>query len=473
MEYINNNDDLKDNYYLFSYNQDFYMYNLTNGALVQLTKRIYFIIKKYLYGQVLNDEENEYIEELICCGMISRKYYTIVKKNIFQNDVAYLSFAPVYSCNFRCRYCFGNHGDCFGGVERAFTKENLLKMLSCFFYDFFPNAKQYRIDFVSGGEPLLGFPIIRETIEYCESISAQTGKNISIWLCTNASLLTDEIIEYLSAHNVSIGISLDGEKDDNDSNRVFADGRGTYDTVVKGIKLIQSNKNVSKKFKHIWGLCAATNENCDFVSIINHLYSLGFKSVQIRLVRSKGEYCIEKIVCEYKKLSKFLLATFKEKDLTFLRMIINDNDQFGQLIKRIILGSLVWQRCNAGINKMTICPDGTIYPCDSLVGYSDFIIGDLASKKVNLKFFEGITVDSIEQCKDCDIRYLCGGDCYYNSLMKNGDITHPDNEFCELQRSIINISLVLCLNMQTYDDNLYARLAKEISIKEKYHESYG
>ena len=473
MKQSNKNYNLKDNYYLFSCNGRFYMYNFTNGIIAQLTRKIFYIIKKYLDGQQLNDEESEYIEELISCDLISSQYHNIVKDNSKNNDIAYLSFAPIYGCNFRCSYCFGDHGNCFNAIKKGFTDEYLFKMLSCFFYDFFPEAKQYRIDFVSGGEPLLGFPVIKKTIEYCEKISIQTGKTISMWLCTNASLLTDEIIEYLSIHNVSIGISIDGEKDSNDSNRVFPDGSGTYDSIVKGIKLIQNNKNVSKKFKYIWGLCAATNKNCNFVKNINHLYFLGFKSVQIRLVRSKEKYDISRIVDEYKKLSFFLLSTIKEGNLTFLRMIINDNDQFGQVVKRIILGDLVWQRCNAGINKITVCPDGTIYPCDSMVGHSEFIIGNLSLKKLNCNMFKNITVDNINQCKKCDIRYLCGGDCYYNSLMKNGNIIHPDCEFCELQRNIVEISLLLCLNMQTYDDKMYAKLVKEIAIKENYHELHG
>ena len=388
MKKIDINRNLKDNYYLFSNNQNFYMYNLTNGIIAQLTKKIFNIIKKYLDGQQLNSEENEYIEELISCNLISSQYQSVVKDNPRINDLAYLSFAPIYGCNFRCSYCFGDHGNCYSAMEKGFTDENLFKMLSCFFFDYFPDSKQYRIDFVSGGEPLLGFPLIKKTIEYCERISAQTKKNISIWLCTNASLLTDDIIEYLSIHNVSIGISIDGEKECNDSNRVFPDGSGTYDSIVKGIKLIQNNKNVSKKFKYVWGLCAASNGNCNFVNIINHLYYLGFKSVQIRLIRSKEKYDISKIVYEYKRLSLFLLSSFKEGNLAFLRMIVNDNDQFGQVVKRIILGNLVWQRCNAGINKITVCPDGTIYPCDSMVGHSDFIIGNLTLKKVNCDFFK-------------------------------------------------------------------------------------
>ncbi|MFQ9150415.1 MAG: SPASM domain-containing protein [Blautia sp.] len=58
-------------------------------------------------------------------------------------------------------------------------------------------------------------------------------------------------------------------------------------------------------------------------------------------------------------------------------MIINENDQFGKILKRLILNQLHIRRCYAGCNKITICPDGSIYPCDSFVGKENYKIGDI------------------------------------------------------------------------------------------------
>lgn len=85
-------------------------------------------------------------------------------------------------------------------------------MLNYFFEVLYSDVEQYRVDFVSGGEPLLGIDIIKMAVEYMEEYSLRSGKRVSIWLCTNGSLLNDQIIEYLSFHNISIGISIDGKK---------------------------------------------------------------------------------------------------------------------------------------------------------------------------------------------------------------------------------------------------------------------
>lgn len=461
------------NFYLFTFKNKYFYYDFVQNLIIQITEKLFVIIQKHIKHQFLNSEEYTYIDSLKNAGLLS---YTLNDKSPcydVTDDIAYLSFAPTYSCNFKCSYCFGECGNYFKGNQKSFSNEMINNMLDCFFNEIFPYADHYRIDFVSGGEPLLGYPIIKETINYCETFEAKTGKKVSIWMCTNASLLTNEIIEYLSRHSVSIGISIDGDKTTNDVNRKFADGRGTYDEIVKGIQLIKNNGNVGEKFKKIWGLCTATNDNCDFVNILTHLKFLGFESVQIRLIRSSEHYEIEKIINEYEKLSQFLLSTYRGGDLSFLRMILNDNDQFGKILKRIILGNTIYKRCNAGINKITICPDGTIYPCDSLVGLSECLIGTLKNPVLKNKLFKETTVDTIPKCKDCDIRYLCGGDCYYNSLYKSNNILIPDNEYCKLQRFLLHLSLVLFMDLQLSNENLFKTLTKEIIIKEEYHEIHG
>lgn len=341
-----------------------------------------------------------------------------------------------------------------------------------FFLKAFPNSQQYRIDFVSGGEPLLGLDIIKEAVKYIEKYSVSSGKQISMWLCTNGSLLTNEIIEYLSLHNISIGISLDGRKEYNDTARCDIKGNGTYDKICNGISLIRNNKKVSKKFKYIWGLCTATNDNCDFVDILNHMNELGFQNVQIRLIRSGEKYNVEKINVQYDHLSNTLLSMYSQSNLTYFKMILNDNDQFGKVLKRMLLDHLLIRRCNAGTNKITICPDGTIYPCDSLVGFTDFSLGNI-NKGWNRTLYKETTVNSISKCQECDIKYLCGGDCYYNSFMKTGCRFAPDNEFCQIQRHIINHAIVLRYQMQMTNPNLYETFLREVKKKNDYSELFG
>ena len=78
----------------------------------------------------------------------------------------------------------------------------------------------YHIDFVSGGEPLLNFDIIRQVKEISYILYKETNKPLEMWLCTNGTSFTPEILEFLDKNHINIGISIDGDKNLNDSMRM-------------------------------------------------------------------------------------------------------------------------------------------------------------------------------------------------------------------------------------------------------------
>lgn len=458
--------------YMFKFENKYVIYNFVKGFIIEIPKNIYEIVEKYQKEEILEEEEKKVIDALMKAGLLTGKV-EFAEKDYAKCNIAYLTFAPIYGCNFRCTYCFAQYGTNYSGKPKKFTEERLKKTLDFFFYRAYPQMEQYRIDFVSGGEPLLEFETVKKTIKYVKEYSRKTEKNVSIWLCTNGALLTEQICQYLSENNVSIGVSLDGIKSKHDRNRVDINGEGTYDSVVQNIIKLQENPKLSKKFKDIWGLAVASNDNSDFVEIITEYRRLGIKNGQIRLVRDGKNLDWQKIIASYNALYVFLYENFCNGDLIYLNMILNDNDQFGKVLKRILLDDLIIKRCNAGVNKMTICPDGTIYPCDSFVGKVDFSMGEMESNEIKRSILMDVNVNNCDKCKECDIRYLCGGDCYYNALLINGSVWNADKEYCEIQRHIIESCIMLRYKMQQKDRNLLEKLIKGVRLKNEYSKYYG
>jgi len=100
--------------------------------------------------------------------------------------------------------------------------------------------KSPRISFY-GGEPLLKLDLIKRVIALAEDYARDHHVvSPSFHLTTNGTLLTEDVIHYLVAKDVSVAISLDGEKLSHDRYRVFASpGKaksvGSFTTVARNI----------------------------------------------------------------------------------------------------------------------------------------------------------------------------------------------------------------------------------------------
>ena len=58
---------------------------------------------------------------------------------------------------------------------------------------------------------------------------------------TNGTLLDDEWCEFFKENNYLIGLSIDGPRELHDAYRVNKSGRGTFDRVMNGLRLLQKH----------------------------------------------------------------------------------------------------------------------------------------------------------------------------------------------------------------------------------------
>lgn len=90
-----------------------------------------------------------------------------------------------------------------------------------------------------GGEPLIEF----DKIQYFIKRLNEKVKNVQYIITTNATLLTDLMIDFLSQHYSEISVSIDGIQSAHDANRVFANKKGSYAVVVeKAKKLLEKRR---------------------------------------------------------------------------------------------------------------------------------------------------------------------------------------------------------------------------------------
>lgn len=129
-----------------------------------------------------------------------------------------------------------------------------------------------------GGEPLLAGA---DRIDnYCRIIRSIVPATIEFGIQTNGTLLNKDKLSALAVHDVRIGISLDGDRQANDLNRPFRNGRSSYDRVVRAVELIKSRPEWAQLFG---GFLAVVDLRNDPKAVYNGLVSLGARGLDLLL----------------------------------------------------------------------------------------------------------------------------------------------------------------------------------------------
>ncbi len=293
-------------------------------------------------------------------------------------------------CNLSCGYCSYNAEEKDANDQLSVSKlKSAIRRLAI------NKVKQLVI---SGGEPLCSADFF-EIVTYARKFFPEIG------LVTNGTLIDAENAKFITKYIDKVQISLDsGVREEHDLIR----GEGSFDKTMNGIRLL-------KQFGHQHVKITPTTNRIN----INN---------------------IEKIVGVAKELDLMLDIRFF---LPIGRGCSNEDDFSISYEQRIDVFKKVWEECkrlgydnysikhyrdayiniktSCGICQQKICVDvnGDIYPCAFLlndrfkignifdrVSLTDTIKESKIGRELRLR-----DVDNVEGCKDCEVRYFCGGGC--------------------------------------------------------------
>lgn len=152
-----------------------------------------------------------------------------------------ITFEVTDACNLRCEYCA--YGKLYADYDKR--EDRMLTETARRFIDYMAalwaspdnhsvNNNLY-VGFY-GGEPLLNMPFIKEIVGYLDA--GGHAKRFAYNMTTNAMLL-DCHMDFLVGHDFSLLISLDGNAE-NDSYRIKADGKPSFEQVVKNVDMLRA-----------------------------------------------------------------------------------------------------------------------------------------------------------------------------------------------------------------------------------------
>ena len=440
----------------FKQGNDYYVIDVNSGAVHAVDELVFDLLnedklqsKEELMEAFKDKYNKEEIEEAYedLAGLVNEEmlysgdsYEAIAHNDNSKSFIKALCLNIIHDCNLKCKYCFADEGE-YKGCRKTMSAEVGKKAIDYVIKKSGPR-KNIEVD-LFGGEPLMAFNNIKEIVDYAREQEKIHNKNIRFTMTTNATLLNDEIMEYIDKNMGNIVLSIDGRKDINDKVRVRYDGSGCYDSILPKIKKMVEMRDKSKQY-YVRG--TFTRENTDFFEDVKHLADLGFEEISVEPVVLPDEHALSLrredlpvIFAQYDKLYEEMLKRHQEGN-EFKFYHFNIDLQGGPCVYKRISG------CGAGHEYVAITPDGEVYPCHQFVGNEEFKLGNIYEDGFNEELsnkFKKAHIYNKPKCRDCWARFYCSGGCQANNFNFNGDMHIPYEVGCEMQKKRIECAIAL------------------------------
>ena len=424
--------------HVFSYRDKHYIFDTGSSSLHECDEKAALLLREKLGEKadasgISAEERAAYeqdFEELKQAGLL---FCPEVKAAPAKSDeVKALCLHICHDCNLRCRYCFADEGAYH--AKREFMSLETAKAAIDFLIENSGNRKILETDFF-GGEPLMNFDVVKQTVYYAKEQAAKRGKKFLFTLTTNGLLLKDDVAKFLNEEMENVVLSIDGRKEVHDAVRKTANGKGSFDLVIENLKnfvRIRGNKSY-----YVRGTFTA--KNLDFSMDVLFLADNGFDSISLEpVVTDIPDLAITKedlsrICDEYDVLcDKYLEREAEGNGFNFFHFNV-DLEGGPCLSKRV-------SACGAGNEYFSVVPNGDIYPCHQFAGDKEFCMGNVFEGKLDKTIrdrFKNSCLFTRKKCENCFAKFICSGGCSANNYHFNGDINEPYEITCEMMKKRI------------------------------------
>ncbi len=298
-----------------------------------------------------------------------------------------------HTCNLNCEYCFASQGKYHG--DRALMTFEVAKQAMDFLVAHSGTRRNLEVDFF-GGEPLMNWDVVKQTVDYCRSIEKEAGKNFRFTVTTNGMLIDDEVIDYCNKEMSNVVLSLDGRKEVHDRTRVDYAGNGSWERIVPKFKKLVD----ARGGKNYYMRGTFTHLNTDFTNDIFTMADLGFRELSMEPVVAKPGDPL----------------ALTEEDLPVLK------EEYELLAKEML------RREETG--------DGFTFYHYMI----DLTSGPWKDKQDEFRYCNAY---ARPDCADCWAKLYCSGGCAANAYHATGDVKGIYEYGCELFRKRIECAIMI------------------------------
>jgi uncharacterized protein len=345
-----------------------------------------------------------------------------------------LLLKTVNFCNLECDYCYVRPSN-IDGRPTVMSDEIISRAI----HDYVKLAEesrgtgpkgQWMMFLWHGGEPTLtGIDFFRRVLQLQKRIGHPDFIINSI--SSNGTLINQDWSDFLKRNQFRVSISIDGPMQVHNMHRVSKGNGFSFDSVMKGIKILKDNANT------FGAMCVISKESIDKAEqIFDFFVKNNLKRITFLPHVSKQSW-----------LSPEEYATFMTKifDLWFER---DDPDihirELENIMHELLGGQAELCEFNGCCGSyLAIDYHGNVYLCDLFIGDDSMKVGNILNESLKSIIDSNKTLEKVNRkvkihndCTDCEYLRICKGGCLYRRCLIRG-IPSDKDFYCESRKAII------------------------------------
>ncbi len=294
-----------------------------------------------------------------------------------------------------------------------------------------------------GGEPLLaGRGRLRRIVTELEGALRGTGR-LDLRIHTNGVLLNEDFCELFAEHGVKVGISIDGGRTANDRHRRYADGRSSYDQVIRAIGLLHS------RFRELYaGLLCTIDIANDPQAVYQSLIKLHPPRIDFLLPHATWDHPPARRPTSDSEYADWLIAIFDRWLADGHRVRIRT---FDSILSTLRGGSSFTEALGLEPAALAVIEtDGRYEQVDSLkaafdgapeTGMNVFDHAlDAVARHPGIQARQRGLAGLCQTCQDCPVVTSCGGGLYTHRHRSSNGFANPSVYCSDLLKLISHIS---------------------------------
>lgn len=290
-------------------------------------------------------------------------------------------------CNLTCPHCYMFSGE---ATENELTTEEVVRLIKD--YHSIANGKSITI---SGGEPTL-------RIDFDEIVREAYLLGLEVKILSNGTLLTTDRLNNIAKYISSAQISIDGYNEESNS---LIRGKGHFEMALKAVDLlIKNNIDTSIAITPPYNLLR--NKQQDYINFAKALLE------QYKGQRFQIKFSDELLNGRSIQSPKRLRAAYRSSMIELQRKVYGDNHDILSFVESLRQNRIL-DSCMFGV--FSVASNGDVYFCARIGDLKP--VANIRTSSFKDIYHKGILaeraaiVTNLRPCKDCDLRYICGGGC--------------------------------------------------------------